>query len=225
MLVILSRAVHISSRRRTRWDVDGRYPCEWAFARARKTRQALPSFPVSSSYKHDKSVWRRSFTRAIAEICWALCWYDPRQHCTLLRHLTAREGLQKAEKFGVFRLPPPPLSLSFLRQVKRLLPISPTDRRKVGEFVFRQPAVIQPETSLLDCLNLFQTKKTHLAFVTQHSAELESYIGKCTAAIHSSPTAASSGTSVVYSRSSQPTSCNNRSRCCPHRKVGCNCSG
>lgn len=113
-----------------------------------------------------------------------------------------REGLRKAEKFAA---PLPPPSLSFLRQVKRLLPISPTDRRKVGEFVFRQPAVIQPETSLLDCLNLFQTKKTHLAFVTQHSAELESYIGKCTAAIHSSPAAASSGTSVVYPRSSQPT--------------------
>ena len=85
-----------------------------------------------------------------------------------------------------------------VRQVKRLLPVSPADRRRVGEFVFRQPTVIKPDTSLLDCLNVFQTKKTHMAFVTKQSAEFESYIGKCTAASHSAPTAASTSTSVSH---------------------------
>ena len=84
------------------------------------------------------------------------------------------------------------------RQVKRLLPVSPADRRKVGEFVFRQPTVIKPDTSLLDCLNTFQTKKTHMAFVTEQSAEFESYIGKCAAASRSAPTAASTSRSLSH---------------------------
>lgn len=53
--------------------------------------------------------------------------------------------------------------------------------------------MVVPDTSLLDCLNVFQTKKTHMAFVTQHPVEFESYVGKCGAASRSSPTAGSTG--------------------------------
>eukprot|EP01043_Picozoa_sp_COSAG02_P056509 COSAG02_NODE_6708_length_3407_cov_3.645103_5_plen_67_part_00 len=60
--------------------------------------------------------------------------------------------------------------------------------------MFRQPIVVESNTSLLDCLNVFQTKKTHMAFVTQHPAEFESYVGKCGAASRSSLTAGSTGT-------------------------------
>jgi metal transporter CNNM len=50
--------------------------------------------------------------------------------------------------------------------VKRLIPVNPADKRRVGEFVFRAPIVIAPETSLLDCLNMFQKRRTHMALVS-----------------------------------------------------------
>lgn len=64
--------------------------------------------------------------------------------------------------------------------------------------MFRQPIVVESDTSLLDCLNAFQTKKTHMAFVTQHPVEFESYIGKCGAASRSSLTAGSTGTFAIF---------------------------
>lgn len=67
--------------------------------------------------------------------------------------------------------------------VKRLLPVSPADNRKVGEFVFRQPIVIDPLVSLLDCLNIFQSNRTHMAFISPHTAEFDSFLKKSAAAI------------------------------------------
>ena len=57
--------------------------------------------------------------------------------------------------------------------VKRLMPVSPSDGRRVGEFVFRSPTVLHPETSLLDALNAFQKARTHMALVSPQVAQLK----------------------------------------------------
>ena len=40
---------------------------------------------------------------------------------------------------------------------------------QVGEFVFRQPIVIDPSVSLLDCLNIFQVRSQILRVVRSHT--------------------------------------------------------
>jgi hypothetical protein len=49
--------------------------------------------------------------------------------------------------------------------VKRLIVISPEDKRKIGSLLCRVPSVVGTDTTLLDALNVFQEGKSHIAIV------------------------------------------------------------
>lgn len=57
--------------------------------------------------------------------------------------------------------------------VKKLIVLDPEDKKRVGDFVFRQPCCVTPDMNLLDVLNQFQEQRTHLAVVTDNPKALE----------------------------------------------------
>jgi metal transporter CNNM len=57
--------------------------------------------------------------------------------------------------------------------VKRLIVISPEDRRLIGSLTLRRPLFVPPSLSLFDCLNLFQGGVSHLAVVCSEPERAE----------------------------------------------------
>jgi metal transporter CNNM len=56
-------------------------------------------------------------------------------------------------------------------QVKRLIIISPEDKRVIRSLALRKPVIVSPHQSLLEVLNIFQQGQSHLAVVS-HSPQL-----------------------------------------------------
>ena len=57
--------------------------------------------------------------------------------------------------------------------VKRLIVISPEDRRQIRSLTLRRPLFVPPSLSLFDCLNLFQGGVSHLAVVCSEPERAE----------------------------------------------------
>lgn len=57
--------------------------------------------------------------------------------------------------------------------VKRLIVCNPDDNRPVRHFVHRRPLIVPPTLGLYELLNKFQTGRSHLALVSEHTREYE----------------------------------------------------
>eukprot|EP00455_Lapot_gusevi_P032021 TRINITY_DN3489_c0_g1_i3.p1 TRINITY_DN3489_c0_g1~~TRINITY_DN3489_c0_g1_i3.p1 ORF type:complete len:548 (-),score=163.99 TRINITY_DN3489_c0_g1_i3:276-1919(-) len=57
--------------------------------------------------------------------------------------------------------------------VKRLIVCNPDDTRPVRHFMHRKPIVVPPTIGLYDLLNQFQTGRSHLAIVSEHTREYD----------------------------------------------------
>jgi metal transporter CNNM len=55
--------------------------------------------------------------------------------------------------------------------VKRLIVCNPDDHRPLYHFVHRKPIVVTPDIGLYELLNVFQTGRSHMAIVTEHTRE------------------------------------------------------
>ena len=57
--------------------------------------------------------------------------------------------------------------------VKEHISLDPSDQVPIAQLKIRPPALISPDASVFDALNLFQTGRSHMALVTPHAAEIE----------------------------------------------------
>ena len=56
--------------------------------------------------------------------------------------------------------------------VKKLIVLSPSEKRPLRDMPLRGPLLVHPDAGLLETLNLFQAGKSHLALVTRHGRML-----------------------------------------------------